>query len=176
MKRIPGVVAISETKLNASSVSNINFDNCKFFHNDSVTCAGGVGLYVRETLKFRLRDDLLLHLQNCEDFWLEIESNETNFILAVINRHSKQKLSLFNDKLCETLSFLENNKVNYIVGLCGDTNINLLAKNYPKIKNYVNDLKSIGSKLLIDISTRFFINCRSSLLYHIYTNITKQSI
>ena len=70
MKRMPDVVAISETKLNASSVSNINFDNYKFFHNDSVTCAGGVGLYVRETLKFELRYDLLLHLQNCEDLWL----------------------------------------------------------------------------------------------------------
>ena len=45
---------------------------------------------------------------------------------------------LFNDKLCETLSLLESNKVNYIV--CGDTNINLLAKNNPKIKNYVNTL------------------------------------
>ena len=51
MKRMPDVVAISETKLNASSVLNINFDNYKFFHNDSVTCAGGVGLYVRKTLK-----------------------------------------------------------------------------------------------------------------------------
>ena len=57
-------VAISETKKYASSVSNINFDNYKFFHNDSVTCAGGVGPCVRETLKFQLRDDLLLHLQN----------------------------------------------------------------------------------------------------------------
>ena len=174
MKRMPDVVAISETKLNASSVSNINFDYYKFFHNDSVTCAGGVGLYVRETLKFQLPDDLLLHLQNCEDLWLEIESKETNFILGVIYRHPKQKLSLFNDKLCDTLSLLESNKVNYIV--CGDTNINLLAKYNPKIKNYVNDLKSIGSKLLIDIPTRFPVNCRSSLLDHIYTNITKQSI
>ena len=126
MKRIPDVVAISETKLNASSVSNKNFDNYKFFHNDSVTCANGVGRCVRETLKFRLRDDLLLHLQDCKDLWLEIESKETNFIIAVIYRHPKQKLSLFNDKLCETLSLLENNKVNYIV--CGDTNINLLVK------------------------------------------------
>ena len=164
MKRIPDVAAISETKLNASSVSNINFDNYKFFLNDSVTCAGGVGLYVRKTLKFQLRDDLLLHLQNCEDLWLEIESKETNFIIAVIYRHPKQKLLLFNDKLCETLSLLENNKVNYIV--CGDTNIILLAKNNPKIKNYVNDFKSIGSKLLIDIPTRFSVNCRSSLLDH----------
>ena len=156
----PDVVAISETKLNASSVSNINFDNYKFLHNDSVTCAGGVGLYVRETLKFQLRDDLLLHLQDCEDLWLEIESKETNFIIAVIYRNSKQKLSLFNDRLCETLSLLENNKVNYIV--CSDTNLNLLEKNNPKIKNYVNDLKSIGSKLLMDTPIRFFVNCRSS--------------
>ena len=30
--------------------------------------------------------------------------------------------------------------------------------------------------MLIDIPTRFSVNCRSSLLDHIYTNITKQSI
>ena len=78
---------------------------------------------------------MFLHLQDCEDLWLEIESKETNFIIAVIYRHPKQKLSLFNDKLSETLSLLENNKVNYTV--CDDTNINLLTKNNPKIKNYV---------------------------------------
>ena len=99
MKRIPDVVAISETKLNSNTISNKNNSNYKFLHNDSAACAGGVRLYIKETIKFRLRNDLLLHLQDCEDLWLEIESKESNFILAVIYRHPKQKLLLLNYKL-----------------------------------------------------------------------------
>ena len=41
---------------------------------------------IKETLKFRLRDDLLLHLQDCKDLWLEIKSKESNFTLAVMYR------------------------------------------------------------------------------------------
>ena len=111
MKRIPDVVAISETKSNSRTISNENISNYKFLHNDSAPCAGGVGLYIKEALKFRLRNDLLLHLQDCEDLWLKIESKKSNFILALIYRHPKQKLSLFNVKLCENLNNLESTKL-----------------------------------------------------------------
>ena len=126
MERILDVVAISETKFNSSSISNINIFNYKFLLNDSATCAGGVGLYIKKTLKFRLRDDLLLHLQDCKDLRLEIESKESNFILAVIYRNPKRELSLFNDKLCKNLNNLKSTKLDYII--FGDTNINILAK------------------------------------------------
>ena len=44
-----------------------------------------------------------------------------------------------------------------------------------KIKNYVDDLISSGCKLLINIPTRFADNCKSSLLDHIYTNLTNKN-
>ena len=174
IERLPDAIAISETKLNANSSLNLNFSNYKFIRNDSITLAGGVGLYIKESLKFILRKDLSLNLQHCEDLWIEVESEKSNIILGVIYRHPKKKLLLFQDKLCKNLSKLENNKLNYIVN--GDFNINTLAIKNPKVSNYANDLNSIGCKMLINIPTRFAENCKSSLLDHVYTNITNESI
>ena len=171
---MPDAIAISETKLNPNSSLNLKFPNYKFIRNHSITHAGGVGLYIKESLKFTLRKELSLNLQHCKDLWLEVELEKSSIILVVINRNPKQKLSLFQDKLCKNLSKLENNKLNYIVN--GDFNINTLAIKNPKVKNYVNDLNSIRCKMLINIPTRFAENCKSSLLDHVYINITNESI
>ena len=41
MSRIPDAIAISETKLNANSVTNVNIPNYTFLRKDSSTNAGG---------------------------------------------------------------------------------------------------------------------------------------
>ena len=107
---------------------------------------------------------------------MEVECNKSNLIVAVVYRHPKQHLSPFHDKLCRNLNELENNKEKYI--LSGDINIDTLSvqtTGASKIKNYVDDLISSGCKLLINIPTRFADNCKSSLLDHIYTNLTNKN-
>ena len=42
MKRLPDVIAISETKLHANSVLNVHISNYKLLHTDSDTCTGGI--------------------------------------------------------------------------------------------------------------------------------------
>ena len=111
--------------------------------NDSNTCAGGVGLCIKDTIKFRVCDDLLQ--RHSEDLWIEIESKFSNFIFVVIYRYPKQKIPLFCVKLCGNLSKLENKKLNYIV--VGDSNINTLAKN-PQTENHMNDFNSFGCNQL----------------------------
>ena len=59
---MPDVIAISKPKLNVNSSLNLNFTNYKFICNDSIMLAGGVGLYIKEPLKFTLRKDLSLNL------------------------------------------------------------------------------------------------------------------
>ena len=66
MKRLPDVIAISETNLNANNVLNVHISNYKLLRTDSNTCAGGVCIYIMDTIKFRLRNDLLLKLKHCE--------------------------------------------------------------------------------------------------------------
>ena len=58
IERMPDAITISETKLNANSSLTLNFTNYKFIRYDSVTHAGGVGLYIKESLRFTLRKDL----------------------------------------------------------------------------------------------------------------------
>ena len=90
MTRLPDAIAISETKLNASSSSNIDIPNYHFFHNDSPSMAGGVGIYLKNAIKYRLRNDLSLKTSNCEDLWIEVESKISIFCLGVVCRHPKK--------------------------------------------------------------------------------------
>ena len=84
MTRLPDAIAISETKLNATSSSNIDIPNYHFFHNDSPSMAGGVGIYLKNTLTYCLRNNLFLKTPNCENLWIEIESKISNFCLEVV--------------------------------------------------------------------------------------------
>jgi len=65
----------------------------------------------------------------------------------------------------QNLAELESQKLHYIVS--GDMNINTLMKNDVKITDYINNLTSIGCKLMIDNHNRFAKNCNPSLLDHI---------
>ena len=55
-------------------------------------------------------------------------------------------------------------------------NINFLALNNTKIKNYLNSLNSVGCRLLIEVPTRFSTISKPSLLDHIYSNITRKTL
>ena len=112
---------------------------------------------------------MTFNIQHCEDLWIELETKKTNFIIVVIYRHPNKLLLPFQDKLCDTLTDLENSNLNYIV--CGDINVNSFAKDKEKNANYMNNLAMIGCKMKINNHTRFGENCRLSLPNHIYTNI-----
>ena len=66
-----------------------------FSHIDSPTNAGGAGLYIKNSLKYKLRKDLNFLLPNCEDIWVEIESKKRNIIISTIYRHSNSDMTLF---------------------------------------------------------------------------------
>ena len=66
----------------------------------------------------------------------------------------------------------ETNSRNYVV--CGDFNINTLLNN-AKVSEYIAALNSIGCNQMVDVPSRFAYNCKSSLLDHLYTNITKET-
>jgi len=109
-------------------------------------------------LQYRRRNDLSINVQHCEDLWLELETQNNKLILAVIYRHPNKESSLFQDKLCDTLSDLTDKTLNCIVG--GDININYLTKNNAKITQYtsINSLTAIGCEMVINNHTRFSEN------------------
>ena len=79
MTRLPDAIAISETKLNSNCTSNINIAHYYFLRCDSPTHAGGVGIFVKDTLQFRRLNNLSLQTPHCENLWLEIEGRTTNY-------------------------------------------------------------------------------------------------
>ena len=87
----------------------------------------------------------------------------------IIYRHPNSDVILFQNKLCESLTKLEDDKLHYVIN--GDFNINLLKSNCAKVKNYQIMLDSVGCNSLIKSPTRFFTNCDPSLLDHIYSTI-----
>jgi len=148
-------------------MSNINISHCNFIRNDSPTNAGGIGLYIKDTLKYKIRNDL--SLIQCEDLWIEFQSRKQSIILLTIYRYPNSDLLPFQDKYEKTLIKLNNTKADYIIN--GDINVNLLKSNCAKVMNYSDMINSIECHLLISSPTRFFPNCAPSLLDHIYTNI-----
>ena len=150
------------------------FQTTIFFHSDSPTLAGGVGICLKDTLKYS-RNSLSLNVPHCEDLWLEVHCKNSNFILGVIYRHPNQNFSLFQDTPHNQLRDFESIKLNYMVS--GDININTLVKN-TKITEYIEKLNSIGCKQLVDAPNRFAstVNCNSSLLDHVYSNMPKKTL
>ena len=58
----PDILAVTETKLNSNTVTNINMPGYNFYHFDSMTSAGGAGIYVCKNLEVIDRPDIKLPL------------------------------------------------------------------------------------------------------------------
>jgi len=69
----PDFIAISETKLKSKCCTNIQIPNYDFVHTDSLTNAGGVGLYVNTKLQYTVRQDLELPVDRRESLFIEVK-------------------------------------------------------------------------------------------------------
>ena len=88
----PDVLAVTETKLNEKTVSNVDISGYNFYHVDSLTAAGGAGIYVNRNLKTIDRSDIKLSMELVESCWVEIKSvhsGSKNTIIGCIYRHPK---------------------------------------------------------------------------------------
>ena len=118
----PQIIAFSETRLNENSfIPSMNGYN--FEHINSSSSAGGVCLYLKNTLNYKCRKDLSLSLNSCEDLWVEISSGSDsiteNIVVGVIYRHPGHKYEAFCDRLCSILDVLNKSKksITYAVTL-----------------------------------------------------------
>ena len=168
----PAIIAVSETKINFNSVRNVCLPSYSLLTHNSKTQAGGVGLYTHNSLQATKNTDFDLDLPGCEDLWVEInQQRNKKLIVGLIYRHPTHDFKNFQKRLLSTIFTLENNKYDYII--CGDFNIDILKADVkPKVNEYLSSLNAAGCQILIDKPTRFSNNCNSSLLDHIYTNIS----
>lgn len=70
----PDILAVTETRLNANTVVNVDLLGYNFIHMDSPTAAGGTGIYVTQNLKSIVRTDIRLNMELVESCWIEIDN------------------------------------------------------------------------------------------------------
>jgi exonuclease III len=87
---------------------------------------GGVGIYIAERLKYKLRKDLNINIyETIESTFIEVATeNGKNIIVRVIYRPPNNKIETFENAMNQILSRLD--KENKICYLMGDFNIDLL--------------------------------------------------
>lgn len=163
------VIAITETRLNLNSVTNVDMPGYNFFHVDSVTNAGGAGLYVSEELKCISRPDLVIDINQVESCWVEIETKQgKNIIIGSIYRHPKGNVDQFAVKLDEMLKYL--NVCKYQVYLLGDINIDFFKfAIHNSTEAYLDMLYANNFLPIITKPTRLTDHSKT-LTDHIYTN------
>ena len=83
------VICLSETKIKHSILNNLTLPGFEPIEQaDSLTNAGGVGVYVANKFSVNILNKNELN-SKCEDIWLQISDINTQetFILGVIYRH-----------------------------------------------------------------------------------------
>ena len=144
------VIGITEHKItDTNSTANINLEGYHdFIYTPTQTSHGGTGFYIKDSLAFKMRNDLLLNPPNPGDFestFIEIIIPEKkNLILGCIYRHPsstiriKEFSEIYIDPLLNTIS-----GENKICALLGDFNIDLLKfDTSDDINLYYNNLSS----------------------------------
>ena len=169
-KKVPDIIAISETKLNDNYLSNISIPGYSFLNTKSKTSAGGPGLYLAEELNFIRRCDLELPAEGVESCWIEITSKkEQNVIIGCIYRHPHSHIDSFHEAMKERLQDL-NSKGNQVF-ILGDININFLQYCHDnRTADYLDMLLDSGFMPVITKATRI-TNHSKTLIDHIYTNV-----
>lgn len=141
----PDIIAITETKIKNEKLGfNVDLENYDFIHSDSPTNAGGVGLYIKKSIKYNLKSEISLNCRAVEDLWIEMKIGKKSFTVGVIYRHpvnTTAHIEEFNNSLNDLLIDLNIVKTGYCI--LGDFNIDFLKiKQNEAIRRYANTLIS----------------------------------
>lgn len=113
-------------------LANLSLPDYTFIYQPSNTLAGGVGSYIKKSIKFTIREDLSSVSQESESLWIEINNNNTkNIICGVIYRHPSTNLELFFDQFYPVLDILiKNNKIHEFLVILVLFSLKLSNENY----------------------------------------------
>ena len=102
------IIGISESRIkrNKNPTDKINFQNYNIEHCTTAVINGGVLLYIRENIIYKLRKDLKIYKSKyLESIFLE-ETNQSdkNIIVGCIYRHPCMDWTKFNNEYLNALS------------------------------------------------------------------------
>ena len=121
------IIGLTETKLKTDHDASLNIDlvGYQLVSIPSNTNAGGVGFYIKDNVKFRLRSDLTMLRDEFEALWIEIQNDfQQNMLCGVIYRHPSGKSDSFTDYINTVTGRI--NQENKCCAIMGDFNIDLL--------------------------------------------------
>ena len=171
----PEILAITETRLNANSVCNVDLLNYELYHTDSPTLAGGAAIYITKTLKSIPRPDIKFNMQLVESCWVEIDpcNGKAPILIGSIYRHPGANIEEFTKQLDDLIKKLQNRHQLYILG---DMNIDFFKYNHhAQTEEYLDMLHSNNISPVITKPTRI-TNHTATLIDHIYTKNINQMI
>ena len=175
LNQYPDVIALTETKIKESGTQvNRVLNGYTFVHNDTKTSAGGVGIYIKSHICFKLRQDLEIKCREYEAIWIEIVQNGKTNVIGVIYRHPNYNFQEFQNNFLNTLHNLNKTRCKFYI--CGDFNINQLTYyTLSNVKCFTDSIMSLGCENVIKKPTRITTHS-ATLIDHIYTNNSQNHI
>jgi exonuclease III len=163
------ILALSETWLESEFEDTIHMPNYKFIHKsrEGNRGGGGVGLFVRDTIKFQLYEEKSEH-KTYEGLFIKTYLPSTTCLVGVLYRPPGQNLVEFNAEIEVLFSSIVKGTKDIV--LLGDFNIDLLKINEHKETNiFYNNLTSHQLIPAITKPTRI-TPTSSTLIDNIFTN------
>ena len=165
----PDIMAITETRIKDQPAINIDIPGYKFFFVKSFNNAGGVGVYINDTLNCRVLNRFHVDLPSCENIWLNVITKDSkSYIVGVLYRHPfSTDVANFIDQLNQTLQDITSAGNKCVI--LGDFNIDILKLESAHIISYLNMLQSNAFHSIVDKPTRVTATS-STLIDHVLTN------
>ena len=134
----------------------------------TLSSIGGIGVFIKTSLGFKLRNDLHLSSpkQKVENLWFEISKNDSKYIVGGIYRHPNQSIVDFSALLESNL--MKISKQNRPCVIAGDINIDLSKADSDKnISNYLDNLLVHNCLPVVLLPTRI-TSKSATVIDHIY--------
>ena len=136
------ILAFTETWLKPNNVDLVKFDGYNGSHIirpvdehfDLKEHGGGISIFIKDDLCYKVREDLNLVLPYIETLFIELSFGDKLYIIGVIYRVPNTNINSFNETLNGIIEPLKNN---YEIILVGDFNVCLMKEN-----NHTNSFRN----------------------------------
>ena len=169
------IMTLSETWLrdNKDILSHVKITGYNIeYNNRDKKRGGGVGMYIKDTLPYRVRKDITALDSDIEHLWVELKGRNKNQPYLVASVYQPKSDSLSKDlwiQKFETVLAEINNIWDGPIIICWDTNIDLLT-NFLQKQRCTSMLDLFNIKIIVEKPTRK----GKSLIDHILTKIPNQ--
>ena len=167
------VIGISETKEQSDKgfLSNVGIPGYNIHSQPTNSFAGGVALYIKSTLDYKIREDICMTKDEFEIICLEILSKkDKNTLCCCAYRHPNTDGQAFSDFINNTMQKIIKERKN--IFFMGDFNLNLLNyETHDDTNDFLNSMISYSLLPYIFHPTRV-TDCSSAVIDNIFSNIT----